>query len=286
MTTADDRCLRDEPFSGKRIVRCPHCGATFATSDRVLAKAQGWALCGECFEPFNALRATVSELPPEERAPKPSDEPAPPPAAPNETENRVEPSPSPFEHADAESLSPSAVTAAYRNPAALDRDPPAPPAARNPLAHAIALLLALLLFLTALGQAAWVAHPTLIRFFPELYPIGETICQALGCTLTPPADSERIQIDDARLIKEADPARYTLELTMTNRADYPMPWPHLALTLTDGLGRALVRKNLLPADWGAPQTTPFAPHRRIAVTLSLQIVESGIVGFEVVPFYP
>ncbi|WP_438438802.1 DUF3426 domain-containing protein [Hydrogenophilus thermoluteolus] len=112
------------------------------------------------------------------------------------------------------------------------------------------MLLALLLFLTALGQAAWVAHPTLIRIFPELYPIGETICQALGCTLTPPADSERIQIDDARLIKEADPARYTLELTMTNRADYPMPWPHLALTLTDGLGRALVRKNLLPADWG------------------------------------
>ncbi|WP_217125232.1 zinc-ribbon and DUF3426 domain-containing protein [Hydrogenophilus thiooxidans] len=279
MSAADDRPLREERVSAKRIVRCPHCGATFATSDRVLAKAQGWALCGECFEPFDALRATVLQQPPEvppathsaQNEPQPHDVANESASSPLRSKDEP-PAPSPF----------AVAPAAFSDTAALSK----PHEAQNLFARAVVLLLASLLLLTALAQAAWLAHTPLIRYFPELYAKGTALCRTLGCTLTPPADPERLQIDAARLIKEAEPGRYTLELTLTNRAAYPMPWPHLAITLTDGLGRALVRKNLAPAEWRAPQQSPFAPQRRIAVTLSLQIVESGIVGFEVVPFYP
>jgi len=268
------------------IVRCPHCSATFVVSQRVLEKAQGWALCGECFEPFDALRHAIT--PREKKSATPREPPLEPRAfqpeqlrnEPKGTQHEVsEPSPEPHRH--------SGSVAADVPP--VRPLPPLPQLTRtrpSSLSILTGGLFLVLLTALALWQIALVAHAPILRIAPQLYPTWSEVCAKLGCQITPPADGEKLQIEAAHLIKESEPTRYTLELTLRNRATYPMPWPNLSVTLTDGLGRALVRKNIPPSEWGAPSERPFAAQERVGVILALQTVENGVVGFEVTPFYP
>ncbi len=306
--------------AGDRIlVQCPHCGARFRVAEKTLTKAQGWALCGECFEPFPALAHRLPEpepSPPTASAkvgvgsgrddPKYPGEPSIPlataslDAAPARSIRFDSSPPSEPKQSTAPNL-PPAGPARTGSAAELGNAPPVItttggtinaippiPLPRQPslLARLMTLLLFLLLLVNALWQLLWVAHTPLIRLYPTLYPLWAQACARFGCTIALPADRELLRIDDARLIKERDPTYYSLEVTLSNTAPYPMAWPNLAITLTDGLGRALVRKILSPSDWGAPQEHPMPARQRLPLTLTLQTFESGIVGFEVVPFYP
>jgi len=301
------------------LVQCPHCGARFRVAEKTLTKANGWALCGECFEPFSALTHRLPKLEPSPSTPfdevgvgsgkddpTRSREPSIPLAftaadatlassirfdssPPSEPRQSTAPNLPPAAPARTESAaelgfpSPATMTAA----GAID-SPPLIPLPRQPslVARLMTFLLFLLLLVTALWQLLWVAHTPLIRLYPSLYPIWVQACAEIGCTIALPADRDLLRIDDARLIKERDPTYYSMEVTISNTAPYPMAWPHLAITLTDGLGRALVRKILSPSDWGAPQEYPMRARERLSLSLTLQTFESGIVGFEVVPFYP
>ncbi|MCX7946098.1 MAG: DUF3426 domain-containing protein [Hydrogenophilus sp.] len=298
-------------------VCCPHCRAAFATSLQALEPSGGWALCGECLLPFDAIAHALSpagvSLSPLQRskAPPPRDRlptlvrPLPPSSSsvssPSSSDSpsaasssgggqaaAFPPPPLRFTTPSSPSVSPSRPSSPSASPSRPSSSPSLPRSSAwaQSTRRLVSILLILLLSLTAVWQTLLVAHQPLIRQYPSLYPWWDRACKRLGCTVSPPADREKLLIDDARLIKEPQPNRYTLEFALTNTAPYPMPWPHLAVTLTDGLGRAIIRKLLPPDQWRAPLEHPFQPRQRVVLLLTWEMHESGVVGFEVSPYYP
>lgn len=301
-----------------RRVRCPHCQTVFRVDPAKLERSRGWARCGHCLEPFDTARhaldaaaepaqrldfdrllhtpappapetnaATLPELdqptvfsPAWEAIPSGNRQQterasnAPPLSSPAHETRREEDTEQRSSFADEPLLSePPLVPTTFP----FERQPPGP--------SLFALLAVLLLLLAALAQVAYLWRQEWIQRFPQTFSYWEQICQELGCTVSPPVDLQQLVLEHSELIREPAPGRWTLTFALRNRAAYPLPWPTLELTLSDAIGRSLLRRPIPPQEWGA--TGPyFPPGERVERTLALETFEAGIVGYELRPIAP
>ncbi|WP_461584425.1 DUF3426 domain-containing protein [Tepidiphilus sp. HLB4] len=301
-----------------RRVRCPHCQTVFRVDPAKLERSRGWARCGHCLEPFDTARhaldaaaepaqrldfdrllhtpappapetnaATLPELDQptvfspaweaiasgdrqqSERTPATSSAAAPA----NEPHRETDREQAPSFPAEPLLSEPPLVPTTFP----FERQPPGP--------SPFALLAVLLLLLAALAQVAYLWRQEWIQRFPQTFSYWEQICQELGCTVSPPVDLQQLVLEHSELIREPAPGRWTLTFALRNRAAYPLPWPTLELTLSDAIGRTLLRRPIPPQEWGA--TGPyFPPGERVERTLALETFEAGIVGYELRPIAP
>lgn len=75
-------------------------------------------------------------------------------------------------------------------------------------------------------------------------------CALAHCTLKPPLSINDLQVESATLMRaESDGThRYRLAVVVRNRANIPLSWPHVDLTLTDAAGVSIARRSLSPTD--------------------------------------
>ena len=165
----------------------------------------------------------------------------------------------------------SAVTAA-------DLAPPRPAAAPRG-AGALAATLALLLA----GQAAWQERARLVAL-PQVGPVVARIAAAVGRPLQPEWDPSTFEVVQQGAREGDAPGFLTVRATLRNTAAQPQPAPLLRLTLLDGEGKTVARRDLLPAEYAAGAAaraaTTLAPGARLEAEFSAQDPGARVVGFE------
>lgn len=126
---------------------------------------------------------------------------------------------------------------------------------------------------------------------PNLRPALAALCQYTGCELAALRQIGDIVIEGAAFAREKSGANdYRLSFTLRNGATVPLAMPAVELSLLDTQERAVVRRVLTPADYGAPAVLQARADRAASLPLSLSASEAAalppIAGYRVEAFYP
>jgi len=126
---------------------------------------------------------------------------------------------------------------------------------------------------------------------PGLRPALATLCQYTGCELSALRQIGDILIEGAAFAREKSGGNdYRLSFTLRNGATVPLAMPAVELSLLDTQERAVVRRVLMPADYGAPSVLAARAERAASLPLTLSPTEAAalppIAGYRVEAFYP
>ncbi len=126
---------------------------------------------------------------------------------------------------------------------------------------------------------------------PNLRPALAMLCQYTGCELAALRQIGDIVIEGAAFAREKTGASdYRLSFTLRNGATVPLAMPAVELSLLDTQERAVVRRVLMPVDYGAPAVLQARTDRAASLPLSLSASEAAalppIAGYRVEAFYP
>jgi predicted Zn finger-like uncharacterized protein len=150
----------------------------------------------------------------------------------------------------------------------------------------LAVAAALLLILQVLHQE----RDGIVARQPGLRPVFASLCRLTGCELSALRQIRDITIDGASFTREKGGDGYRLIFNLRNRAAVPLAMPAVELSLLDTQERAVVRRVLMPADFGAPAVLPAGVERAVSLPFVLTGVEAAalppVAGYLVEPFYP
>ena len=126
---------------------------------------------------------------------------------------------------------------------------------------------------------------------PNLRPALAMLCQYTGCELAALRQIGDIVIEGAAFAREKSGSNdYRLSFTLRNGATVPLAMPAVELSLLDTQERAVVRRVLMPADYGAPAVLAARADRAASLPLTLSASEAAalppIAGYRVEAFYP
>ncbi|MDB5868068.1 MAG: family finger-like protein, partial [Polaromonas sp.] len=133
---------------------------------------------------------------------------------------------------------------------------------------------------------------------PRLAPWLQAMCRPLGCAIRPLRRIESLVIDSASFTKTG-PHAYRLTFVLRNTGAAVLEIPALEVTLTDSQEQTLVRRVVMPAQFGATAITLDA-YSELAGILSLKVMgetsqrasssaQAGLLsvsGYRILAFYP
>lgn len=290
------------------LVRCGHCNAVFNAYDALLPEiemppaeelrqpeqpqATEAKAAGERLEPridlgFD-LSAPVLKAPP----PPPQAQPTPKP------EPKFEFKPEPFAPLpaysaeaveDAEPM-PTWLSLAEHTDDVLLSEPSSVPKQSMGLARFGRGLLAVILMLSFALQLVFLARSDLAAWQPALRPYLEAACAPLHCTVPLPRDRDALRVESSSLETEPEsPANARLRVAFSNRADRPLAWPNMVLTLTDLRDKTLAQRGFAPRDYLADKALVprgIAPGQEFEVWLDLNLGGLAAAGYRVALEYP
>ena len=149
------------------------------------------------------------------------------------------------------------------------------------------MLVAIVLLLAVAAQLTYQLRDKLAAKYPDLRPQLAQACDALGCTLSLPRDSRQVLILGSDLQTENN-GSLVLEVTLANRASYPMAWPVLELTLTDVEDQPLARRMFAPSEYlpnGNLEAAGIQTRSEVPVKLQLQSKGIRPAGYRLRMFY-
>ncbi|MGJ7510654.1 zinc-ribbon and DUF3426 domain-containing protein [Variovorax sp. GT1P44] len=159
------------------------------------------------------------------------------------------------------------------------------PAVRRSMV-AVAVLAALLL----IGQVVYQERDLIVARSPGLRPAIASMCGVLGCEISALRQINDIKVDGASFSREKIDDGFRLSFTLRNTADVPLAMPAVELSLLDTQERAVVRRVLAPAEYGAPTVLPARTERAASLSLKLTGPEAAamppVAGFRVETLYP
>ena len=155
-----------------------------------------------------------------------------------------------------------------------------------------ALVLLCTLLLLALVLQWTVRHKDgLAAQQPRLAPWLQALCRTLVCEVRLLRRIESVQIERANF-KKSGPSAYRLTFVLKNTAATAVEIPALEVTLTDSQRQVLVRRVLLPAQFGITASTLQA-HSEVAGVVALTLATEGdrvaalpVTGYRILAFYP
>ena len=121
-------------------------------------------------------------------------------------------------------------------------------------------------------------------------PLLSGVCAITGCQLSALRQISDITIDGAAFAREKVGDGYRLSFTLRNAASVPLAMPAIELSLLDTQEQAVVRRVLLPADFGAPAELAARGERVASMPLALDATQAAslppVAGYRLVAFYP
>lgn len=179
------------------------------------------------------------------------------------------------------------------HPFAEDDEPleKAPSFWRRKSVRVMLVLLALLAALLLILQIVRHERDGIVARQPNLRPALTALCQYTGCELGALRQISDIVIEGAAFAREKSGGNdYRLSFTLRNGAAVPLAMPAVELSLLDTQERAVVRRVLMPADYGAPSVLPARADRAASLPLTLSASEAAalppVAGYRVEAFYP
>ncbi|QNK71271.1 zinc-ribbon and DUF3426 domain-containing protein [Variovorax sp. PAMC26660] len=155
----------------------------------------------------------------------------------------------------------------------------------------VLILLAVLAILLLVVQVIRHERDGIAARQPSLRPALATLCQYTGCELAALRQIGDIVIEGAAFAREKSGGNdYRLSFTLRNSATVPLAMPAIELSLLDMQERAVVRRVLMPADYGASAVLAARADRAASLPLTLSATEAAalppIAGYRVEAFYP
>ncbi|CDS53689.1 Probable transmembrane protein [Polaromonas sp. CG9_12] len=168
----------------------------------------------------------------------------------------------------------------------------------SPLVRSVLCVICLVLALALVLQWAVRQKDALAAQAPRLAPWLQAMCRPLGCEVRPLLRIESLVIENASFSRTG-PDAYRLNFTLKNTGDANLEIPALEVTLTDSHDQAVVRRVVMPAEFGATATT-LAAYSKLAGALILTVdgaggqgpapaVQTGflpVAGYRILAFYP
>ncbi|WP_244815184.1 zinc-ribbon and DUF3426 domain-containing protein [Caballeronia sp. Lep1P3] len=155
--------------------------------------------------------------------------------------------------------------------------------------RAAGIVVAVLLALLLLVQLAWWQRETVMVNVPGSHASYVDICDELNCTISPPRYIAGLQIESSGLRQVDGPHKLELKLMLRNRADVPLAYPALELTLLDDNNDVAIRRVLWPQEYARPGTI-FAiglpPQNAQPVVVRLDTGDAVAANYRVQVFYP
>ncbi|MEJ8854610.1 zinc-ribbon and DUF3426 domain-containing protein [Variovorax robiniae] len=185
----------------------------------------------------------------------------------------------------------SIIEAPAESSAALPPFAQAPVAARGERTPGRRIVI-VLVFLVVLLALQWARHErdALVAREPSLRPALEGLCKLTGCEISALRQIAAITIDGASFARDKTGDGYRLDFTLRSSATTPLAMPAVELSLLDTQERTLVRRVLMPADFGAPAVLGPKAERSASLPLALTGPDaadlSPVAGYRVVAFYP
>ncbi|MET3495736.1 zinc-ribbon and DUF3426 domain-containing protein [Variovorax boronicumulans] len=172
-----------------------------------------------------------------------------------------------------------------------DHDIPAPGFWQRRGVRFMLVLLAVLAVVLLAVQVVRHERDGIVARQPNLRPALAALCQYTGCELSALRQIGDIVIEGAAFSREKSGSNdYRLSFSLRNSATVPLAMPAVELSLLDTQERAVVRRVLLPADYGAPSVLQARADRAASLPLTLSPAEAAalppIAGYRVEAFYP
>jgi predicted Zn finger-like uncharacterized protein len=293
------------------LTSCPECKTTFRLTQEQLSLRRGLVRCGRCKAVFNAYHTLLPDLVEPEVAAEPepapaTEEPSPPLAPAMDLAEAAEtpPPPEPLAsiHRALAELPPQVAepgeeTAADRalNPPTihdilLSELPTRKEPAGSPWKPLLYALLALLLSLLLLLQAAYFLRSDLAALAPDTRPLLETLCTYLDCSVPLPRQLDKRAIVASSLEHDAERAAHVrLTVLLANRSGTVQAWPHLLLTLLDLQEAPVAIKTFPPSVYlpsGLEEDAGMGTGSEAEVRLELELGKLQAAGYTVDLVYP
>lgn len=258
------------------ITQCPECRTRFKVTDAQLDAHDGLVRCGHCHDVFNAREHLQDDEPsPQLSLPIDIESPA----------NQPDLAPIPVVREPREE--PTTLAQQVQFVEELTDEVPELP--RRKISWT-GIVIALILSLALLAQAAYHFRVELAARLPGLKPLLTQYCELLACTVALPQEAELIVIESSEL--ESDPGHsniVTLHVLVHNRAPYAQAYPSLELTLTDLQDQTVARRVFRAADYlkaGTGDHPGVPANRDLDIRLRLDTTDLKPSGYRLFLFYP
>ncbi|HEY4072733.1 MAG TPA: DUF3426 domain-containing protein [Herbaspirillum sp.] len=152
------------------------------------------------------------------------------------------------------------------------------------------IVFSVLLIFTGLAQGVYLGRNRIAAAAPSLKPMLIAACRPLRCTVGLQKQIDQLFIESNEM-QAATPDQPTLILNilLRNRADIPLAWPDIELTLNDDDEQALIRRVFTPAEY-LPSLQlidgGIAADGEQMVKLSFTMAQGAASGYRVYLFYP
>ena len=166
-----------------------------------------------------------------------------------------------------------------------------------PLVRSLLAGVCLVLALSLMLQWAVWQKDVLAAQAPRLAPWLQAMCRPLGCEVRPLRRIESLVIESSSFSRTG-PDAYRLSFTFNNTGAVDLEIPALEITLTDTQDQVVVRRVVMPVEFGATAPT-LAAYFKLVGALSLKVAEAGqgvfppapagflpVTGYRIVAFYP
>lgn len=153
----------------------------------------------------------------------------------------------------------------------------------------IVLLVVVLVLLALLGAQFLIKERNrLAAVEPAMRPVLQAVCAVAGCSLAPLRQIESIVIDSSSFSRIRD-NNYHLGFSLKNTALIDVAMPAIELSLTDPQDQPVIRRVILPNEFGAP--TAALPrsavwHGSLALAVQTGAGAQRIAGYRLIAFYP
>lgn len=152
------------------------------------------------------------------------------------------------------------------------------------------LVLATLLAIAAIAQAVYFLRSQIAAQLPQSKPYLQQACGYLGCTVDLPREIDLLVLDDHDMQTDDQHENVVhLKCTISNRAFYAMAYPNLEVTFTDADSKAIIRRDLKPAEYlsaGTDVAKGLPAHDDVHCKLVLQINGESASGYKLNIYYP
>lgn len=158
---------------------------------------------------------------------------------------------------------------------------------RRPVRLALAAL-ALLLTSVLLAQVLVQERNRLVLLEPAARPVVQALCKLAGCEIGALRQIESVVIDSSSFGRLRTDT-YRLAFSLRNRAPIDIAMPAIELSLTDTQDQALIRRVMLPSEYGAAGAVLAASadwSGTLAVSIRPGAGTERIAGYRLLAFYP
>ncbi len=182
----------------------------------------------------------------------------------------------------------SAPEAAIAKPSFLRNDAKKASVWRRPGVRIVLVILVLVLLALLGAQILIKERNRVAAVQPALRPILQALCVVAGCRVAPLRQIESIVIDSSSFSRVRDDT-YHLGFALKNTAPIDVAMPAIELSLTDPQDQPVIRRVILPAEFGA--RSAVLAHSAVwngsmALTVQTDTGAKRIAGYRLLAFYP